>query len=106
MTGTKRILVATVTPPIVLSQHRAVRPRRADPLPRLGRLAWLLAAFSLPVFGLAVADLVHREGDPRATQAAAPASPSGGAAAHQGAIPASRVGMAPPLVGTRQDGRV
>lgn len=97
MADTKRILVATAAPPIVLPRRRAARSHRDNPIPRLGRLAWLLAAFSLPALGLAVADLVHRGSEPGATQAAAPASPPSGAAAHTGVIPAFRVGMAPPL---------
>ena len=96
MTTTQRILVATAAPPMVLPPLGAVRRRRDDPLPRLGRLAWLLAAFSLPVLGLTVVDLVHRGVDPETTQVAAPPSPSGGAATSPDAIPAMRLGMASP----------
>ena len=96
MTDMQRILVAPAVPPMVLPQAGAQRPFRDNPLPRLGRLAWLLAAFSLPVLGLTVADLVHRAVDPEATQAAAPPSPSVGAAVSSDAIPAIRLGMASP----------
>lgn len=96
MTTGHRILVATATPPMVLPAAGAIRCPMDNPLPRLGRLAWLLAAFSLPALGLSVVDLVHRGVDRGATQVAAPSSPSGGAAASPDAIPAFHLGMASP----------
>jgi len=96
MTDDQRILVAPSVPPMILPRLGAPRRQRDNPLPRLGRLAWLLAAFSLPALGLTVADLVHRAVDPEATQAAAPPSPSVGAAVSSDAIPAIRLGMASP----------
>lgn len=96
MTISPHILVATAVPPMVLPSAGAARCHRDNPLPRLGRLAWLLAAFSLPVLGLSVADLVHRGVEPGTTQVAAPPSPSGGVAAPSDAIPAIGLGMASP----------
>ena len=96
MIDMQRILVAPTVPPMVLPRAGAKRPFRDNPLPRLGRLAWLLAAFSLPVLGLTVADLVHRGGDLGTMQVVAPSSPSGGATIPPDAIPASLLGMASP----------
>lgn len=96
MTTSQRILVAAAIPPMLLPPASGLRSRRDNPLPRLGRLAWLLAAFSLPALGLTVADLVHRGGEPGTMQVVAPPSPSGGATISPDAIPASRLGMASP----------
>lgn len=105
MAGTNRILVPAAAPPIVVPPIAGRRSGQDNPLPRLGRLVWLVAALSLPALGLTVADLVHRGGEPGATQAAAPTTPSGGAAAPTGAIPAFRVGMASPALGLPRNGR-
>ncbi len=81
MSESKRVLVAAALPPLVLTMDRSGPTRRTDSLPRLGRLAWLLTALSLPVLGLTFVDLVHREGGRGTMQAAAPMIPSSGAAA-------------------------
>jgi hypothetical protein len=91
MSETRRILIAEPLPALVLPVGSRRRARQLDPLPRLARLLWLAAVFSLPVLGLTVADLVHRVGEPGAMQAAAPSIPSAGAAVPSGVI---RVGPA------------
>lgn len=51
---------------------------------RLTRLAVSLVALALPALGIAYADMVPRVGTPGASQAAAPFTPSRGAAAATG----------------------
>lgn len=105
MSETRRILIAEPLPPLVLPTGSRSLARRPDPLPRLARLLWLAAAFSLPVLGLTVADLVHRVGEAGAMQAAAPSIPSAGAAVPSGVI---RVGPAIRMTSSglvRRDGR-
>ena len=86
MTIDTRTLVARPLPPLTLPTAQARRASLSDPLPRLRRLVCVVAALTLPVLGVAVAETVHRAGSPRAPQAAAPATPSGGAAAPSGAV--------------------
>lgn len=81
MAGATRILIGTALPPLTLGAHRPRPGRPAGHLPRLGRTACVLAALALPALGIAVADTVHRAGEPGTMQAAALADPSGGAAA-------------------------
>ncbi|GJE40013.1 hypothetical protein QO016_000483 [Methylobacterium persicinum] len=102
MAGTKHILVALPAPPLVLPRRPTSRSGQDNPLPRLGRLAWLLAAFSLPVLGLATVDLVHRGDVPGSMQAAALPPPSSGVAVQTDAIPVNPAGMAS-RDGTRRD---
>ncbi|MCJ2137795.1 hypothetical protein MKK69_27760 [Methylobacterium sp. J-026] len=85
MTVETRLLVPQALPPLTIPPAAARRIRQGDPMPRLGRILCVLAALALPAFGIAVADMVHRAGEPRASQAAAPVIPSDGAAAPQGA---------------------
>lgn len=86
MTVETRIFVAKSLPPLTLPVAPAGRPRPSDTLPRLRRLVCVVAALSLPVLGVAVAETVHRASSSRAPQAAAPAFPSGGAAAPSNAV--------------------
>jgi hypothetical protein len=86
MTVEARILVADVSPPLTHLSPSARRVRRTDPLPRLRRIVCVVAALALPALGIAVADTVHRAGGPRASEAAAPVTPSGGAAAPLSAV--------------------
>ncbi len=81
-----RIILAKYNPPLPLPVAPAGRPRPSDTLPRLRRLVCVVAALSLPVLGVAVAETVHRASSSRAPQAAAPAFPSGGAAASSNAV--------------------
>lgn len=85
-----RILVADAWPPLTHPSPSARRARRTDPLPRLRRIVCVVAALALPALGIAVADTVHRAGGPRASQAAAPVTPSDGAAAPRGAVVPAR----------------
>ncbi|MBE7244639.1 MAG: hypothetical protein INR63_06790 [Actinomycetospora chiangmaiensis] len=63
-------------------------------MPRLGRIACVLAALALPALGIAVADTVHRNTTTKAPQAAAPVNPSDGAAAPQRAVVPARAARA------------
>jgi hypothetical protein len=81
MTVETRILVAEALPPLTVAVPAASRARQTDPMPRLGRMACVLAALALPALGIAVADTVHRTATTKAPQAAAPVIPSDGAAA-------------------------
>jgi hypothetical protein len=90
MTAKTRILVADAMPPLTLTATSACRSRQDDPLPRLGRLACVLAALALPALGIAAADTVHRRNGPKAPQAAAPVIPSDGAAVPSGAVTPAR----------------
>ena len=81
MTDATRILVETALPPLTLPSRRMHRARSAGLPARLGRATCVCAALALPTLGIAVADTVRRAGDPRVTQAAAPVSPLGRAAA-------------------------
>ena len=83
MSEPRRILVAPSLPPLAATAHRAAR--LTLDLSRLRRLAACLVALALPVIGITAADTVHRVGTPEAMQAAAPRSPSAGAAAADGA---------------------
>ncbi|MEE7491833.1 hypothetical protein MOTC310_15680 [Methylobacterium oryzae] len=89
-----RILVAKTLPPLTLPYAQADRARLADPLPRLRRLVCVVAALTLPVLGVAVAETVHRASPQRAPQAAAPVFPSDGAAAPSGATSPRRAARA------------
>ena len=81
MVERKHGLIADHLPPLTLEASWPSQPGRIEPLSRMGRLAWLLTALSLPVLGLTLADLVHRMGESGTMQAAAPMPPSTGAAA-------------------------
>ena len=86
MADATRILIGTALPPLTLlpptlAPHRSQSGRTEGHLPRLGRSACVLAALALPALGIAVADTVHRAGEPGTTQAAAPVDPSDRAAA-------------------------
>ena len=81
MTVRPRLFVAETLPPIRIADRAIARSLDHNPMPRLGRIVCVLAALALPAFGIAVADTVHRAGETRAPQAAAPVNPSDGAAA-------------------------
>lgn len=85
----KRVLDAL--PPLTLASTSPCRGgRQGNPMPRLGRLVCVLAALALPAIGIAVADTVHRGNGSKAPQAAAPVTPSDGAAAPSGAVTPAR----------------
>lgn len=86
MTVDTRIHVGHALPPLRVEELAVIRSCAANPLPRLGRILCVLAAFALPAFGIAAADTVHRVGGARASQAAAPVNPSDGAAAPARAV--------------------
>lgn len=90
MTVDPRKRVADALPPLRLASTSPCRSRQGNPLPRLGRLACVLAALALPALGIAVADTVHRGNGSKAPQAAAPVTPSDGAAAPTGAVMPAR----------------
>lgn len=90
MTAETRILVADAMPPLTLTPTSSCRGWQDNPLPRLGRLACVLAALALPALGIAAADTVHRSHGPKAPQAAAPVIPSDGAAVPSGAVTPAR----------------
>ncbi|MBP1180394.1 hypothetical protein JOE48_002358 [Methylobacterium sp. PvR107] len=73
---------------------------------RLGRIACVLAALALPAIGIAVADTVHRGNGSKAPQAAAPVSPSGGAAVSSGTVTPTRAhrAMRTAAIALRQGG--
>jgi len=77
-------------PPIQIGELTSARIANDHPMPRLGRIACVLAALALPAFGIAVADTVHRASETKASQAAAPVNPSDGAAAPKRVITPSR----------------
>ena len=81
MTADTRILVGDALPPLRIGEIARYRTHRSHPMPRLERIICVLAALALPAFGIAVADTVHRIGDTKVSQAAAPVIPSDGAAA-------------------------
>ena len=83
-----RRLITETLPPLTLPRTAPCRIRPSNPMPRLRRIACLLAALALPALGITVADTVHRVGEAKATQAAVPVSASDGAAAPRGAVPA------------------
>ena len=66
MTAETRILVADAMPPLTLTPTSSCRGWQDNPLPRLGRLACVLAALALPALGIAAADTVHRSHGPKA----------------------------------------
>lgn len=77
MADATRILDGTALPPLALPPltlppHRSRSGRPEGHLPRLGRSACVLAALALLALGIAVADTVHRAGEPGTMQAAAP----------------------------------
>ncbi|GEP02770.1 hypothetical protein [Methylobacterium oxalidis] len=79
---TRPILPAAVKlPPIMLRTAAAPRPAPAFALAPLRRSLFCLAALALPVLGTGLADQVHRAARPGTQQAAAPLTPSRGAAA-------------------------
>ncbi|MDP4004215.1 hypothetical protein [Methylobacterium sp. NEAU K] len=84
MTVETRRLMTEALPPLTLPTPVSRRSRQTNPLPRLRRIACVLAALALPAFGIAAADTVHRVGEAKASQAAAPVNPSDGAAAPSG----------------------
>ncbi|SDN59085.1 hypothetical protein SAMN05216360_109216 [Methylobacterium phyllostachyos] len=86
MTVETRLLTRDALPPIRIQEFTTKRISKDNPMSRLGRIVCVLAALALPVFGIAVADTVHRAGETKASQAAAPVNPSDGAAAPQRAI--------------------
>ncbi|GJE49824.1 hypothetical protein GOFOIKOB_2864 [Methylobacterium tardum] len=86
MTMDPRRLVADALPPLTLTSASTCRSQQANPMPRLGRIACVLAALALPAIGIAVADTVHRGIGPKAPQAAAPVTPSDGAAVPSGTV--------------------
>ncbi|MCJ2066782.1 hypothetical protein MKK63_29415 [Methylobacterium sp. J-088] len=90
MTADARILVGDALPPLRIEEIANGRTRKGHPMPRLGRIVCALAALALPAFGIAVADTVHRIGDTKASQAAAPVNPSDGAAAPRRAVTPAR----------------
>jgi len=90
MSAKMRRLVAEALPPLTLSETTRHRSRPTDPMPRLRRIACLLTALALPALGIAVADTVHRVGETKASQAAAPVVPSDGAAAPSGLVGPAR----------------
>lgn len=90
MTVDTRIQVGGALPPIRIEDLAVDRSRTNNPMPRLGRIACVLAALALPALGIAVADTVHRVRETRASQAAAPVNPSDGAAAPQRAMTPAR----------------
>lgn len=94
MTVETRILVAKSLPPLMLPTARTGHARLSDPLPRFRRLVCVVAALTLPVLGVAVAETVHRASPPKAPQAAAPVFPSDGAAAPSGAVVPRRAARA------------
>ncbi|MCJ2058591.1 hypothetical protein MKL09_18810 [Methylobacterium sp. J-048] len=85
MSAKMRRLVAEALPPLTLPEATPHRSRPTDPMPRLRRIACLLTALALPALGIAAADTVHRVGETKASQAAAPVTPQDGAAAPSGA---------------------
>ena len=85
-----RRLVGDALPPLTLPAESICRIRRAQPMPRLGRIACVLAALALPAIGIAVADTVHRGNGSKAPQAAAPVTPSDGAAVPSGTVTPTR----------------
>jgi hypothetical protein len=90
MTVDPRRLVADALPPLMLTSASTWRSQQANPMPRLGRIACVLAALALPAIGIAVADTVHRGNGPKAPQAAAPVTPSDGAAVPSGTVTPAR----------------
>ena len=86
MKADTRILVTDALPPLRIEEIANGRTRKNHPMPRLRRIVCVLAALALPAFGIAVADTVHRIGDTKVSQAAAPVIPSDGAAAPQRAV--------------------
>ncbi|MDF2598143.1 MAG: protein of unassigned function [Methylobacterium brachiatum] len=54
-----RRLVAEPLPPLTLPRPLSRRSPRIDPLLRLRRIAYLLAALGLPAIGIVAADKVH-----------------------------------------------
>ena len=90
MTAGTRILIASALPPLTVASPASCRLRQDNPLSRLGRIACVLATLALPAFGIAVADMVHRDTGPKAPQAAAPDNPSDGAAAPSVTVPPAR----------------
>ena len=90
MTLETRILVAQALPPIRLAAVSARRAGHDQAMLRLRRLICVAAALVLPALGIAVADTVHRIGDTKASQAAAPVIPSDGAAVPSGAATPKR----------------
>ncbi|MCJ2142463.1 hypothetical protein [Methylobacterium sp. E-066] len=85
-----RRLVVEALPPLTLPTTAPCRTRQTNPMPRLKRLLCVLAALALPALGITVADTVHRAGETRASQAAAPAIPPDGAAAASGPVTLAR----------------
>lgn len=81
MTADTRIHLRDALPPLRIEELAVDRTHADNPMPRLGRIACVLAALALPALGITVADTVHRAGAPKASQAAAPVNPSDGAAA-------------------------
>ena len=90
MTVETRILVGEALPPLRIVDLDVRRSGQHAPMLRLGRIACVLAALALPALGIAVADTVHRVRETKASQAAAPVTPSDGAAAPQRAITPAR----------------
>ena len=70
--------------PARIAAAHGVAATRAPDIARLTRLAISLVALALPALGLACADIVPRAGLPGASQAAAPLTPTRGAAASTG----------------------
>ncbi|KNY22013.1 hypothetical protein AKJ13_14270 [Methylobacterium sp. ARG-1] len=71
-------LVAEPLPPLTLLRTMSRRSPLVDPLLRLRRIAYLLAALGLPAIGIAAADTVHGICGTRMFRTAA-IPPSGGA---------------------------
>ncbi|GJE61803.1 hypothetical protein MPOCJGCO_3929 [Methylobacterium trifolii] len=91
MSDPRRALLCPPLPPI---GPQALRPRVApsQSLTRLARFGFCLAALSLPVLGITVADTVHRASGPETMQAAVLSSPS-----RSMAVPAGASRTAPPV---------
>jgi hypothetical protein len=85
-----RSLVADALPPLTPSATSICRSLQANQIPRLGRIACVLVALALPAIGIAVADTVHRGDGSKAPQAAAPVTPSDGAAVPSGTVTPTR----------------
>ena len=90
MMSEKAILRPEAWPPLTLEPASPCRSQQVHPMPQLRRIACVLAALALPAFGIAVADTVHRGNGSKAPQAAAPVSPSDGAAVPSGTVTPTR----------------
>jgi hypothetical protein len=92
MADRRQLHPAPALPPLRSTRIAAAHGVAATLAPdtaRLTRLAVSLVALALPALGIACADMVPRAGAPGAQQAAAPLTPSRGAAAAAGLLRSS-----------------